>query len=99
MGVAFVGSNMHVLNLVAHLNHVYVSRWCVVRCGPKNGYVKDWCLKEIALHVTTMIIVLFSLFSMTPLGNAKNVMLLRCRLLVNMTNGLKLSYYRGNTKT
>ena len=37
--------------------------------------------------------ILFSLFSMTPLGNAKNVLFLRCRLLVNMTNGLKLSYY------
>ena len=44
-------------------------------------------------------IVLFSLFSMTHLGNAKNVVLSRCRLLVNMTNGIKLSYYRGNTKT
>jgi hypothetical protein len=42
--------------------------------------------------------VLFSLFSMTRLGDAKNVVLSRCRLLVNMTNGLKLSYYRGNTK-
>jgi hypothetical protein len=42
---------------------------------------------------------LFSLSSMTPLGNAKKVVLSRCRLLVNMTNGLKLSYYRGNTKT
>jgi hypothetical protein len=42
--------------------------------------------------------LLFSLFSMTPLGNAKNVVLSRCRLLVNMTNGLKLLYYGGNTK-
>jgi hypothetical protein len=42
---------------------------------------------------------LFSLFSMTRLGNAKKVVLSRCRLLMNMTNGVKLSYYRGNTKT
>jgi hypothetical protein len=44
-------------------------------------------------------ILVFSLFSMTPLGNAKIVILLRCRLLVHMTNGLKLSYYQGNTRT
>jgi hypothetical protein len=37
--------------------------------------------------------VLFSLFSMTRLGNAKKVVLSRCRLLVNMTNGVKLSNY------
>ena len=43
--------------------------------------------------------ILFSLFSMTRLGNAKKVVLSRCRLLVNMTSGIKLSYYRGNTKT
>ena len=42
--------------------------------------------------------VMFSLFSMTHLGNAKYVVLLRCRFLVNMTNILKLSYYRGNAK-
>jgi hypothetical protein len=35
---------------------------------------------------------------MTPLGDAQNVVLSRCCLLVNMTNGVKLSYYRGNTK-
>ena len=28
----------------------------------------------------------------------KKIVLSRCRLLVNMTNGLKLSYYQGNTK-
>ena len=42
--------------------------------------------------------LVFSLFSMTHLGNAKNVILSRCRLLVNMTNGIKLLYYQGNTK-
>jgi len=47
----------------------------------------------------TLLQLLFSLFSMTPLGNAKNVILSSCRLLVNMTNGLKLPYYQGNTKT
>ena len=43
-------------------------------------------------------ILLFSLFSMTHLGNTNNVVLLRCRLLINMTSGAKLSYYRGYTK-
>ena len=42
---------------------------------------------------------LFSLYSMTCSGNTKRVELSRCRLLVNMTNGVKLLYYRGNTKT
>ena len=37
--------------------------------------------------------VLFPLFSMTRLGNTKIVVFLRCRLLINMTNGVKLSYY------
>jgi hypothetical protein len=32
-----------------------------------------------------------SLFSMTRLGNTKSVVLSRCCLLVNMTNGIKLS--------
>ena len=60
-------------------------------CGFKNKYPKEMCLKEIGL--------LFSLFSMTRLGNAQNVVLSRCHPLVNMTNGVKLSYYQGNTKT
>jgi hypothetical protein len=42
--------------------------------------------------------LLFSPSSMTCLGNAKNVVLSRCRLLVNMTNDVNLSYYRGNNK-
>ena len=37
--------------------------------------------------------VLFSLFSMTRLGNTKIVILSRCCLLINMTNDVKLSYY------
>jgi hypothetical protein len=43
--------------------------------------------------------VVFSLFSMTPLGNPTNVVLSRCCLLLNMANGLSLSYYRGNTNS
>jgi hypothetical protein len=43
--------------------------------------------------------LLFSLFSMTHLGNAKNLVLSRCRVLVNVTNSLKWSYYRGNIET
>ena len=43
--------------------------------------------------------LLFSLFSMTRLGNTKEVVLSRCHHLIHMTNGVKLSYYLGNTKT
>jgi hypothetical protein len=43
--------------------------------------------------------ILFSLFSMTRLGNTQKVVLSRCRHFINMTNGVKLSYYWGNTKT
>ena len=52
----------------------------------KAPSVLDWPNRRIYCSL------LFSLFSMTPLGNTKNVVLSRCRLLVNMTNGLKLSY-------
>ena len=38
------------------------------------------------------ILLLLSLFSMTRLGNTKNVALSRCRLLVSMKNGVKFSY-------
>ena len=41
---------------------------------------------------------LFSLFSMIHLGNTKRVVLSRCRLVINMTNGITLLYHRGNTK-
>jgi hypothetical protein len=37
--------------------------------------------------------VLFSFFSMIRLGNTKKVLLSRCRLLINMTKDVKLSYY------
>ena len=35
---------------------------------------------------------------MTRLVNAKNVVLSMCHLLINMTNRVKLLYYRVNTK-
>ena len=58
----------------------------------KNAYV-------LVVHARNWNHVLFSLFSMTHLENAKNVVLSRRRLLMNMTNGVKLPYYRGNIKT
>ena len=45
--------------------------------------------------------ILFSLVSMTRHTNVwetqKEVVFSRCRLLIDMTNGVKLWYYRGNT--
>ena len=38
-------------------------------------------------------LVQFSLFSMTRLGNTQKVVISRHRLLINMINGVKLSYY------
>ena len=58
----------------------------------------DHCC-NIGMHLITLLNILFSLFSMALLGNAKNVVSSRCRLFINMTNGIKLSYYQGNTKT
>ena len=57
MYALFVGSIMYVSNLAAHLNHASISGRCVVRCGSKNGHEKAWCVKEIALHAATVIIV------------------------------------------
>jgi hypothetical protein len=37
--------------------------------------------------------LLFSLFSMTRLGNTQKVGLLSCCLLINITRGVKLLYY------
>ena len=36
---------------------------------------------------------LFSLFSVTRLRNTQKIVLSRCRLLINVTNGVKLSYH------
>ena len=66
---------------------------------PNTGVEVEVELLQVSGKVALQDHILFSLFSMTPLGNAKNVVLSRCRLLVNMTFCLKLSYYRGNTKT
>ena len=73
-------------------------------CLPSN--IKIWSpihletihLKWLGLY---WLRVLFSLFSMTHLGNAKKKLYYRGVIfsLINMTNGVKLLYYRGNTKT
>ena len=42
-------------NLVPSLNRTPIFEWCVVKCGYKNEYQKDSCLKEIVLgaNITT----------------------------------------------
>ena len=83
--------------------------------GPSNSSVKwpllllkksqlilpNWRMLKIhnSIFLDAQFEVLFSHFSMTRLGNTKKVVLLRCCLLINMTNGIKLSYFCGNTKT
>ena len=42
------------------IGHLYFE-WYVVRCGSKNGYEKDMCLKETRLRIQNMIITLGSI--------------------------------------
>ena len=53
-------------------------------------WMKYYFLREIFA-------LLFSLFGMTRLGNTQKIVLSRCRLFINMTNGVSLSYYWENT--
>ena len=55
--------------------------------------------KHSCIYTSKDMQLLFSLINMTRFGNTKNVVLSRWCLLVNMINGVKLSYYRGNKKT
>ena len=36
----------------------WMRKWCVVKHGCKNGYLKDTCLKEIGLHTQNMLIII-----------------------------------------
>ena len=79
-------------------NHIRPTQLNLLR-PQSNNYIINYCFANNLNYTKRWMSILFSLFSMTPLGNVKNVVLSRRRLLVNMTNGLKLSYYQGNTKT
>ena len=46
--------------LVTDLNWTPIFEWCVVKCGSKNGFQKDMCLKEIELRAQNMLPVLES---------------------------------------
>ena len=56
-----LGAKVDEPNLITYLNWTPIFEWCVVRCGSKNGYQKDMCLKEIGLHAQNMIIILDSI--------------------------------------
>ena len=55
----------NVPNLVTCLNKTPLFEWYMVRCGSKNGYQKDTCLKETGLHVQSMIIIPGFIVNMT----------------------------------
>lgn len=42
-------------NSVTHLKQTPKFKWCVVRCGYKNGHHKDMCLKETGLCVQKLV--------------------------------------------
>ena len=46
-------SKVDMPNSVTHLIWTPIFEWYVARCGSKNGYKKDMCLKEIALRAQT----------------------------------------------
>ena len=43
-------------NWVTYLNETPTFKWYVVRCGSKNVYKKDICLKDIRLHAHNVMI-------------------------------------------
>ena len=47
-------------NLVSFLNQTPIFEWYMVRCGTKNGYIKDMYSKEIGLIAHNMIAILLS---------------------------------------
>ena len=49
---------MDVPDSVTKLNWTSTFMWYVVRCGSKNKYQKDMCLKEIEQHVLNMMFTL-----------------------------------------
>ena len=44
--------------MVMYLNWIPIFEWCVDRCGFKNKYKKDMCLKEIGLHAQNLLTIL-----------------------------------------
>jgi len=73
---------------------------CILKCAHMSLVISMIKISSLAYKNANLSSkVLFSLFSMTSLGNTKYVVYSRCCLLADMTNGLKLLYYQGNTKT
>ena len=46
---------------VIYLNQTPIFEWCVIRCGSKNKYQKDVCLKESELQAQNLITILGSI--------------------------------------
>ena len=62
-------------------------------------YFQYWHTYNFYTCIRNHLRLLFSLFSMTRLGNTTKVVISRCHLLINLTTSVKLSYCWGNTKT
>ena len=48
-------------NSVAYLNQTSIFKWYGIRCGSKNAYSKDTCLKEMGVPAQNVITILGSI--------------------------------------
>ena len=48
-------------NSITYLNRTFTFVWYAVRCGFKNGYHRNMCLKKYGLHAQNMVTILGSL--------------------------------------
>ena len=51
-------------NSVIHLQRTPIFEWCMIRCGFKNGYQNDTCLKEIGLVAHKLFTIMDSIINM-----------------------------------
>ena len=55
-------------NSIFGINWTPLSEWYVVRCGFKNGHIKDTCLEEIGLRAQNLIIIMGSIVNIIEGG-------------------------------
>jgi hypothetical protein len=72
-----------------YLNQTPIFDWYVIRCGSKNKYQKDMCLKESELHAQNMITILGSIV-INIMGDVYDH-LMSMRIVTLMTNKIIMS--------
>jgi hypothetical protein len=83
-------SYMWKISPILHLYHTIYGITCII-----VSFILFWGICEVILMIKNLML---SLFSTTWLRNKRKIVLLRCCLLISMTNGIKLSFYWGNSK-